>query len=261
AVWQENTSKLWWKWDGTTWPGAGTATSPLPAAKPDDTLTIRVQETAWQGDAKFNVKMDGVQVGGTLTASALKASNDSNVFVLKGNWASGAHNVQIQFINDAYGGSATTDRNLYVNSIDYNGKTYANTAAALMGNSTKSFTVGGNTTVGAAPYDTLTLHLSQDAYSGNAQFVLTIDGKTISTPQDVTALHSAGAWQDVSFSGNFGAGTHTVGVQFTNDAYGGSGNDRNLYVNGVDCNGTHYGSGVTSLYSNGTATFTITTQH
>ena len=66
AVWQENTSNLWWKWDGTTWPGSGTPISPLPASKADDTLTVRVQETAWQGDAKFNVKVDGAQVGGTL---------------------------------------------------------------------------------------------------------------------------------------------------------------------------------------------------
>ena len=37
--------------------------------------------------------------------------------------------------------------------------------------------------------------------------------------------------------------------------------DRNLYVNGIDVNGTHYGSGVTTLWGNSTTNFTITTTH
>jgi hypothetical protein len=32
-------------------------------------------------------------------------------------------------------------------------------------------------------------------------------------------------------------------------------------VNGIDLNGTHIGSGVTSLWSNGTAPFIVTTTH
>jgi hypothetical protein len=108
----------------------------------------------------------------------------------------------------------------------------------------------------------VTLHLAEDAWNGNANFVLTVDGKQISTPQAVVALHNAGAWQDFSFAGSFGAGSHTVGVTFTNDAYGGStSSDRNLYVNGIDVNGQHSGTAVTTLLSNGTASFTITTAH
>jgi hypothetical protein len=108
----------------------------------------------------------------------------------------------------------------------------------------------------------LTLHLAEDAWNGNAQFSLLLDGKQISTPQDVIALHSAGAWEPVSFAGNFGTGTHVLGVAFTNDAYGGTATtDRNLYINGIDVNGQHYGTGVTTLLSAGTATFNITTPH
>jgi hypothetical protein len=89
-----------------------------------------------------------------------------------------------------------------------------------------------------------------------------VDGKVVTTAQDVVASHAAGAWQDLSFSGNFGTGSHTVGVQFLNDAYGGTAaTDRNLYVNGIDVNGTHYGSGVTALLSSTTANFAITTAH
>ena len=30
TIWQENTSNLWWEWNGSTWPGGGSAVSPLP---------------------------------------------------------------------------------------------------------------------------------------------------------------------------------------------------------------------------------------
>ncbi|MDQ2763023.1 MAG: hypothetical protein M3Y22_05895, partial [Pseudomonadota bacterium] len=45
---------------------------------------------------------------------------------------------------------------------------------------------------------------------------------------------------------------HTLAVTFTNDLYGGSAStDRNLFVNGIDVNGVHYGSGTTTLMSSG----------
>jgi hypothetical protein len=125
-----------------------------------------------------------------------------------------------------------------------------------------SFTVGGTTQPISGPADTLTLHLAEDAWNGNAQFSLFIDGKQITTPQDVVALHSAAAWETVSFAGNSGTGSHVVGIAFTNDAYGGTpSTDRNLYINGIDVNGQHYGTGITTMLGAGTATFNITTQH
>jgi hypothetical protein len=244
-----------------------TSTTPPPPPPPpppatQDVLALRVSEDAWKGDAQFIVKLDGKQVGGTETASALYSGNDANVFLLTGAWGQGSHTVQIQFINDLYGGTSATDRNLHINSIAYDGVTYNGTAAAMNSNGTDSFAVGGSTQSTSGPADTLTLHLSEDAWKGDAQFTLTIDGKAISTPQAVVALHSAGAWQDLSFAGNFGAGSHKVGITFTNDAYGGTqGTDRNLYIAGIDVNGQHYGSGSTALMSNGTASFTVATVH
>ncbi|PPQ27550.1 carbohydrate-binding domain-containing protein [Rhodopila globiformis] len=271
TVWQENAAGNWWGWSNGGWnTGNGTSTSPLPTSTPPSspppsttsTITLNVSEDAYQGDAQFIVKVDGTQVGGTMIASALHSSGDSNVFVLTGNWASGSHQVAIQFLNDAYGGTASTDRNLYVNAIAFNGQTESGTSAALYTNSTRTFSVGGSVAAASGPADTVTVHLSEDAYNGNAQFQLLVDGKVVTTPQQVVALHAAGAWEDLTFSGNFGAGNHTIGVQFTNDAYGGTAStDRNLYVNGIDVNGTHYGSGVSALYSNGTATFAIATTH
>jgi hypothetical protein len=232
--------------------------SPLPT----DTLTLRISEDAWAGDAQFTVSVDGTAVGGTMTASALHSSHDSNVVDLKGAWGAGRHTVQISFINDAYGGSASTDRNLYVDSIAYDGTTYAGTSAALMGSGSHAFSVSGATASATPPADTLTLQMAEDAWSGDAQFTVSIDGKTVTTPQSVTTLRSAAAWESFSYSGNLGAGKHTIGVNFVNDAYGGSATaDRNLYVGGVSMDGQSYGSGVTALMSNGTAVYTITTTH
>ena len=264
TVWQENTSNLWWgkTSPSASWsPGGGTSTSPLPVAK-SATITLNVSEDASLGDAQYTVKVDGTQVGGVRTATTLHSSGNSDVVSLTGDWGGGTHAVQIQFINDAYGGTAATDRNLYVNSIALNGVTQSGTAAAIYSNATSSFTVGGTTASTAGPADTLSLQLSEDAYNGDAQFILAIDGKQISTPQSVTASHSAGTWQTITFAGSFGAGSHTVGIKFTNDAYGGSAStDRNLYVNGIDVNGQHYGTGVTAMLSNGTTTFNIATTH
>ena len=233
----------------------------MPVAK-SATITLNVSEDAYLGDAQYTVKVDGTQIGGARPATTLHSSGDSDVVSLTGNWGVGTHAVQLQFINDANGGTAATNRNLYVNSIALNGVTQSGTTATMDSNATSSFNVGGTTAATAGPADTLTLHLSEDAYNGNAQFVLAIDGKQIATPQSVTASHSAGAWQTITFAGSFGAGSHTVGITFTNDAYGGSSStDRNLYTNGIDVNGQHYGTGTTAMMSNGTTTFNIATTH
>jgi hypothetical protein len=52
--------------------------------------------------------------------------------------------VQVSFINDAYGGSSSEGRNLYVNSISENGVTDAGTSAALYSDGTSNFTATTN---------------------------------------------------------------------------------------------------------------------
>ena len=228
----------------------------------NDTLTLCMSEDAYQGDAQFKVTIDGLQCGDTMSTSALHASGDSNCFLLTGNWGSGAHQVGISFLNDAYGGTSSTDRNLYINSIGFDGTTYAGTTGSLCSNGTSTFTVGGSTATCATPADVLTVALSEDAYQGDAQFILFLDGKQVTTAQSVSALHGNGQTQSITYTGNFGAGSHTVGVQFTNDAYGGtSSTDRNLYVNSVVLNGSTVSGASANLYSNGTANFAITTLH
>jgi Ca2+-binding RTX toxin-like protein len=118
--------------------------------------------------------------------------------------------------------------------------------------------------------DTLVVRVAEDAYNGDAQFKVLVDGKQLGGIQTATASHAAGAWQDVTLTGAIGTGSHKVEIQFVNDAYAGSvTTDRNLYVDSVTLNGHHYdgASGTLdpslgtnqgtakALYSNGTLTF------
>jgi len=108
-----------------------------------------------------------------------------------------------------------------------------------------------------AAVGTLTLHLSEDAWQGNAQFLVSVDGKALNAATEVTALHKDGTVQDFAFAGSFGAGPHDVAVSFLNDAYGGSAaTDRNLYVNAIDLDSQHKNVGAV-LYGNGTQHFSI----
>ena len=84
-------------------------------------LVLQISEDAWQGDAQFTVAVDGRQIGGTQTALASHAAGQNQSFTVLGNFAAGLHTVSVDFLNDAWGGTPSTDRNLYVTSATING--------------------------------------------------------------------------------------------------------------------------------------------
>lgn len=98
--------------------------------------------------------------------------------------------------------------------------------------------------------DTLTLGLSEDAYKGDAQFTVTMDGVPFGAAQTVTASHAAGGKQAFTFIGNWGAGPHKVAVNYLNDAYGGtSATDHNLYLVSANYYGQDYANIGEGMYS------------
>jgi predicted Zn-dependent protease len=102
--------------------------------------------------------------------------------------------------------------------------------------------------------DVIALHLSEDAWMGDAQFIVSVDGQQFGGVQTVTALHGLGQDQTFSLQGAFSVGAHDLAISFINDAWGGTPDtDRNLYVDGVDLNGTPQAGGTAVLYSSGTA--------
>lgn len=228
------------------------ATPPVTPAAPD-TLVINVSEDAWEGDAQFTVSVDGTSIGGVRTATTLHSGGNTHADTLPGTFGAGPHSVAVSFINDAYGRTPTTDRNLYVQSVGINGNMSTNPPATLLSNGTATFDVQ---VPPPAPRTSLVLGLREDAWQGDAQFTASIDGKSLGVAQSVTALQSLGQSQDFTFAGQFGVGTHDLAVSFINDAYGGTpATDRNLYVNSVAVNSVTAPGASSTMLSNSTAHF------
>jgi hypothetical protein len=249
-------------------PGGGTMIGTGP-----DTLTLGISEDAFQGDAQYTVSVDGVQIGGTLTATTLHSSGTSETVTVHGDWAPGDHALVINFLNDAWGGSAATDRNLYVDSITYDDDgtggpvAVAGGGTELQQSGPHGFTfhdAGSGTTPPPPPpatitvgsgADVLALKISQDAYLGDAQYTVKVDGVQIGGTLTASALHSSGESDTVDVRGDFASGNHTLTVSFLNDAYGGSATtDRNLYVDGITFDDAATPEGPAAV-AGGTATF------
>ena len=205
-----------------------------PSTNTFDQLDVMISEDAWQGDAQFTISIDGQTIGGVRTATAYHAAGQTQNVPITGKWGFGAHTVNIAFINDAYGGSPETDRNLYIEGISYDGQVVTNNPTELAGQSTDAFAVPA--TSASHP---IVLQLSEDAYLGDAQYAVSIDGGPISSTGTVTALSSQDQTQNVALASVLSKGTHDLALSFLNDAYGGSPLlDRNLYLNSLVVNGT-----------------------
>lgn len=128
------------------------------AAQAQDTLVLNLSADLYNGPPQFTVSVDGKQEGAAQNVTALHSAGQSQAFTFTGNFGSGTHDIAVTFLNDAWGGSSTTDRNLYVNSLTYDGQKYAsaftydgvtykppfgNTLASMLWNGTAHFTVTG----------------------------------------------------------------------------------------------------------------------
>ena len=215
-----------------------------------DVVGLQVSEDFYAGDAQFTVSVDGKQVGGTLTATAQHAAGQDQTFDIMGSFGSGQHAVTVNFLNDAYAGTPQTDRNLYVDGASYDGTTRPGAGLVLLADGPQTVQVGAA--------DTLTLGLSEDAYQGDAQFTVSVDGVQVGGTRTVSASHIAGQSQLLSLTGDWGLGQHTIAVNFLNDAYGGnSAADRNLYVTSASYDGNLVTENIAQL-KDGATPFTVT---
>ena len=100
---------------------------PAPASSPSagDTgsavpVTVGLAEDAWRGDAIASIAIDGTTLGQP-TVTALQSSGDYQSFSTDPQLAPGEHKLTVHFLNDAYGGTPSQDRNLYVDHIKIDG--------------------------------------------------------------------------------------------------------------------------------------------
>jgi hypothetical protein len=109
------------------------ATSGTTTSSGSNTLTLQVSGDQYNGDPQVEVFVDGHQIGGTYTVTADHASGQTQTITITGNFdPTQAHQVQVEFVNDAWdgtswwsngGGADGHDRNVYVESISLNGQT------------------------------------------------------------------------------------------------------------------------------------------
>lgn len=267
-----------------------------------DAITLKVSEdSAGSGpgsDAQFTVNVDGQQIGGLQTATASHSSGQSDTFTFRGDFAPGEHKVTVTFTNNAgtQGDKSDIgrvgDRNLYIDGVSYNGDTISSVTTPIYesplfppngpytpGNAV--FTVNDTTPVDGASgvadsttpgaidvgsgADTLTLHMSEDPYQGDAQFNVAVDGQQVGGTLTTTAIAWQGQQQAFNLHGDWGSGAHTVTVNYLSDHIGASdaeGNaydntDQNLYVMGGSYDGIDIGGTPWELSSNGPHDFSV----
>ncbi|OYW09845.1 MAG: hypothetical protein B7Z53_02155 [Rhodospirillales bacterium 12-71-4] len=145
-------------------------------------------------------------------------------------------------------------RGLYVDSVSLNGADL-HRSGTLKSNGTAEFGFGQETPTAAVQLgrgpDVLAFEVSQDAWNGNAEFQLYLDGVAIGGRQAAHVSHATGHGERYEILGDFDAGDHVLGIRFLNDAWGGSAaKDRNLYVDELSLNGDAV-AGHAALMSNG----------
>jgi aryl-phospho-beta-D-glucosidase BglC (GH1 family) len=232
-----------------------------------DTLVLKFSEDAYEGDARFTVSVDGRQVGGVQDVRASRHGGQYEVLEVKGNWGVGKHDVAINFLNDAWGGHAAADRNLYVDGAAINGLSIAGARLDLLGGGSQHFVfedateaVGeliGTRSIGTGA-DTLVLKLSEDAYQGDARFTVSVDGRQIGDIQEARASRQDAEYEVLEVRGDWGVGRHDVAITFLNDAWGGTAaTDRNLYLESATFNGAGVTGAKLDLMSAGSGHFTF----
>ena len=230
---------------------AVTIAASTAAAAEHGVLMLDLSGTAYQGNPQFQVYVDGVATGGTLTATASHAAGKSQRFTVAGTFAPGPHTVQVRLTN-ALAGAGGAGRTLSLDGAQFNGAPIGQPVTLTANGTTTLFT----DTVAATPA-AVTVSLSEDAWHGDAQALITVDGKVQNGIQTVTAPHASGQTEPMRFLVNLAPGAHTLGVTFLNDVSGPAGN-RNLYVDSVDVAGQHYASAAATLLTGGTSNFAFT---
>jgi hypothetical protein len=269
----------------TTTPGSTGPGTTLPPIAPDTTLppenpvdlAITLGADSWQGDPIAVVTLDG-RVVFQGAVSAPHATGGTTIALGQVD-SLAPHQLSVRFTNDAWGGTADTDRNLHVEAILVNG-TATGQHASLMSAGTASFTIAPVSTAPAAPVPVpapepepvpapqpvpaptpipagvpLTITLGADSWQGDPIAVVTVNGQMVFNGI-ISAQHAAGG--QILQLGLVDPGKlHQVSVQFTNDAWGGTATtDRNLYIEGIHINGVSTGKSQV-LMSAGTANFTV----
>ncbi len=91
----------------------------------EDTITFRVSADEYRGSPEMRVMVNGEQVGSLISVTADHDAGEWQEITIRGDFGdNGARSVEVEFMNDAWGGSRDRDRNLYLDHISVNGERY-----------------------------------------------------------------------------------------------------------------------------------------
>lgn len=226
-----------------------------PPASPGTLIRLGLSQDAWAGDAHATILLDGVALAENQAVTASHAAGKVQYFDLHAQLTPGAHSLTVRFLDDAWGGNAAADRNLYVASLAVGGVDLHQSAELLWSRDVSfAFTQAAGRVIGSGA-DSLKLGLSADSWNGDPHFLVLVDGKQVGGVQSAAASHAAREHEFLEVRGDFGAGPHHLAVRFLDDAWGGTAaKDRNLYVDSLSLNGTDLHQHAT-LASSGDAVF------
>ncbi len=97
-------------------------------------VVLYLVEDAYQGDARYALTLDGIALAGPRTETTTRFSGQTDAVTIPGPFASGPHRLTVTFLNDAYGDSPSTDRNLYLVGATLDGAALPNSFAAMGAN-------------------------------------------------------------------------------------------------------------------------------
>ena len=94
-------------------------------------VVLYLAEDAWSGDAQYAISLDGTVVSGPRAETVTRFSGQTDAVTITGPFTSGSHHLTVTFLNDAYGGTTATDRNLYLVGATFDGAALPNAFASL----------------------------------------------------------------------------------------------------------------------------------
>jgi hypothetical protein len=233
-------------------PPASTSGSGSSASSGTNTLTLQVSGDQYKGDPQIEVFVDGHQIGGNYKVTADHASGQTQTITITGNFdPTVAHQVQVEFVNDAWdgtswwsnGGSADGhDRNVYVESISLNGQTLE----------------GSQGTDAASNGVVQASNSTEAAMDGNGTLTFNVPADPPATTNPAatgTATTSSSGSGSSTTGANSGSGSNTLTLQVSGDQYNGD-PQIEVFVDGQQTGSTYT---VTADHASGqTQTITIT---
>ncbi len=229
---------------------------------PMDGSTITVHAAGATGEEQMELQIDGQSVATWNNIGGDYNDRVFSSFTYQHSEIVDASRIRVAFTND--GATANgADRNLKVDNIVVDGRTYESEAATVY--STGTWTVDDGCTPGFKQSEELhcggylqfaqrnsVISIRAAGATGTEQVELLIDGVVVAGWDDVGGDYTQGVYQTLTYSSPTIITADQVRVAFVNDGTTADGSDRNVRIDGIDIDGQFFESESDTVFSTGT---------